>query len=88
MFNMNRVCERMIKCVGNELTFRVWVTADQEFNVDTSKLQQMLESLKSIAYSEENIKYAICNIEKLDNIAAIEILNNYGNGILLYPNWN
>jgi hypothetical protein len=85
---MNRVCERMIKCVGNELTFRVWVTADQEFNVDTSKLQQMLESLKSIAYSEENIKYAICNIEKLDNIAAIEILNNYGNGILLYPNWN
>jgi hypothetical protein len=78
----------MIKYVGNELTFRVWVTADQHFNFDTSKLQQVLESLKSIAYSEENMKYAICNIEKLDNIAAVEILNNQGNGILLYPNWN
>jgi len=85
---MNRVCERMIKCVGNEMTFRLWITSDQNFNVDITKINQVLESLKSIAYSEENIKYAICNIEKLDNIAAVEILNNQGNGILLYPNWN
>ena len=85
---MNRVCERMIKYVGNEMTFRLWITSDQNFNVDISKINQVLESLKLIAYSEENMKYAICNIEKLDNIAAVEILNNQGNGILLYPNWN
>jgi hypothetical protein len=78
----------MIKYVGNEMTFRLWITADQNFNVDISKINQVLESLKLIAYSEENMKYAICNIEKLDNIAAVEILNNQGNGILLYPNWN
>lgn len=85
---MNRVCERMIKYVGNEMTFRLWITSDQNFNVDISKINQVLESLKLVAYSEENMKYAICNIEKLDNIAAVEILNNQGNGILLYPNWN
>lgn len=85
---MNRVCERMIKCIGDEMTFRIWVTSDQNFNVDISKLEQVLASLKTISYSEENMKYAICNIEKLDNVAAIEILNNQGNGILVYPNWN
>lgn len=85
---MNRVCERMIKCIGDEMTFRIWVTSDQNFNVDISKIEQVLASLKMISYSEENMKYAICNIEKLDNVAAIEILNNQGNGILVYPNWN
>ena len=85
---MNRVCERMVKVIGDQLIFRVWVTADQNFAVDIKKLEQVLESLKMIDASEENIKLAICEIEKLDNIAAVEILNNQGNGILLYPNWN
>jgi len=85
---MNRVCERMVKVIGDQLIFRVWVTADQNFEVDIKKLEQVLESLKMIHASEENIKLAICEIEKLDNIAAVEILNNQGNGILLYPNWN
>jgi hypothetical protein len=56
---MNRVCERMIKYVGNEMTFRLWITSDQNFNVDISKINQVLESLKLVAYSEENMQYAI-----------------------------
>jgi hypothetical protein len=78
----------MVKVIGDQLIFRVWVTADQNFEVDVKKLEQVLESFKMIDASEENIKLAICKIEKLDNIAAVEILNNQGNGILLYPNWN
>jgi len=33
------------------------------------------------------MKRAVCEIEKLDNIAAIEVLTEEGNGMLLYPNW-
>ena len=85
MFNMNRVCERMIKYVGKHLIFRVWVSADQNFNVDCDPIHQLLNSF----HDENNMKFAICELEKLENIAAVEILDiNNNNGILLYPNWN
>lgn len=84
----NRVCERMIRKVGKHLTFRVWVTADQDFYVDTTKIEQTLESITTLQYSKEDLNEAISAIEKLDNIAAFEILNTLGNGILLYPDWN
>lgn len=85
---MNRVCERMVKFVGDEVVFRIWVTADQNFYVDLSELNSLLDSLKKTDSSEHSIQQAICQIEKLNDIAAIEILTKEGNGILLYPNWN
>lgn len=85
---MNRVCERMVKFTGDQVVFRIWVTADQNFRVDLSELNKLLDSLKKTEASENSIQKAICEIEKLDNIAAIEILTKEGDGILLYPNWN
>ena len=84
----NRVCERMIKYTGRYLTTRVWVTADQNFEVDTSQLQTMLSNFHDTSATTTNMSMVISEIEKLDNIAAAEVLDSHGNGILLYPDWN
>jgi len=84
----NRVCERMVKFVGQNLTVRVWVTADQNFNVDTQDVESLIRNYSSIESTLENMRSLIQQIELLDNIAAAEVLDSKGNGILLYPDWN
>lgn len=77
----------MVRFIGDHVVFRIWVNADQDFRVDTSELGNLLDSLKETEASEDGMKRAVCEIEKLDNIAAIEVLTEEGNGMLLYPNW-
>lgn len=84
----NRVCEQMLRFEGDYLNFRVWVTANQNFETDTKELKSLIASFRSLESSNDNMKKIICEIEKLKNIAAIEILEKNGNGILLYPDWN
>lgn len=78
----------MIKFTGDNITCRVWVTADQDFNVDTVKLRSVMSDFKSVESTISNMNIIVNEIEKLDNIAAIEVLDKDGNGILLYPDWN
>lgn len=84
----NRICEKMIRFDLEYLICRVWVTADQNFEVDTTKLDEVLSDFKSVKPTKNNMKIIVNEIEKLDNIAAIEVLDKSGNGILLYPDWN
>ena len=84
----NRVCEQMVKVVADNMVFRVWVTADQDFNVDTRPVKFLLNTFKLSQATHENMRSILCEIEKLDNIAAAEVLDNNGNGMLLYPDWN
>jgi alpha-N-acetylglucosamine transferase len=84
----NRVCEKMVRCDGVNLTCRVWVTANQNFEADTKKINEILSVFKLSQPTEDNMKIIISEIEKLDNIAAAEVLDKNGNGILLYPDWN
>lgn len=84
----NRVCEQMVRFVGKYLVIRVWVTANQQFEVDTTELKSLLSTFSLTPATEANMKMIICAIEKLKNIAAAEILNTDGEGILLYPDWN
>lgn len=78
----------MIKYVGRYITTRVWVTADQNFEVDTSQIQTLLTNFHDAPVTTANMSMVICEIEKLNNIAAAEVLDHNGNGILLYPDWN
>jgi len=76
----------MVKSVGDYLTFRVWVTANQQFQVEISELVDLLDSFKDLPETEA--VSCLEKIEKLDNIAAVEVLNSVGQGYLLYPDWN
>lgn len=82
----NRVCERMVKFQGDHLTFRVWVTANQQFQVGISDIVDLLNSFKELPETEA--RSCLEKIEELDNIAAAEVLNTDGQGYLLYPDWN
>ena len=84
----NRVCERMVRFAGKYLVIRVWVTANQEFETDVAKLKSLLSTFTLTPATEANMKMIICAIEEFENIAAAEILNLDGEGILLYPDWN
>jgi hypothetical protein len=78
----------MVKFAGQNLTVRVWVTADQNFNVDTQGLESLIKNYSTTESTLENMRSLIQQIESLDNIAAAEVLDSNGNGILLYPDWN
>lgn len=84
----NRVCEKMVRFDGANLICRVWVTANQNFEVDTKKINEVLSVFQLTQATHDNMKIIITEIEKLDNIAAAEVLDKNGNGILLYPDWN
>lgn len=84
----NRVCEQMVRFAGNNLIIRVWVTANQNFDVETKTLRDLMETFKLTQATPENMRMVICEIEKLDNIAAAEVLDRNGDGLLLYPDWN
>lgn len=84
----NRVCERMIKFDGKYITCRVWVTANQDFQVNVNEINAVMSTFRLTQATEDNMKMIICEIEKLKNIAAAEVLDKNGNGLLLYPDWN
>jgi len=84
----NRVCEQMVRFVADNLTIRVWITANQNFDVDTKPLRDLISTFKLTQSTQSNMRMIICEIEKLDNIAAAEVLDQNGNGLLLYPDWN
>lgn len=87
----NRVCEQMHKAETDNLIFRVWITANQDFVVDSTELDNLgdlLDSFHGLAATNDNMVMVLSKIESLPNIAAAEVLDRNGNGLLLYPDWN
>lgn len=77
---MNRVVESMTRVVTNLGVVRVWRTIDGARHVDG------LELLGERAWgSERELGEAI---EKFSDVAAYEILDGDGNGVVVYPDWN
>lgn len=88
----NRVYERMVKFVGENVDIRVWVTADGNFEADIEKVYLLLTSFVSSDSDLDSLKKIMSSIERSwpfnKCAAAIEVLDKKGNGILLYPDWN
>jgi hypothetical protein len=88
----NRVCEIMHRIECEHLVFRLWITADENFRIDEDTFYDLkkvfLDSFFSIEPTKENMTLALLKIEKFPNIAAVEVLDKLGNGLLLYPDWN
>ncbi len=88
----NRVCEVMQRIECKNLVFRLWITADQNFYIDTDAFhdfkKRFLDSFFSIESTKDNMTLALSDIETFPNIAAVEVLDKKGNGLLLYPDWN
>lgn len=88
----NRVCEIMHRIECNHLVFRLWITADQNFSIDTDAFhdfkKHFLDSFFAVEPTKDNMVLALLGIEKFPKIAAVEVLDKKGNGFLLYPDWN
>ena len=87
----NKVCEQMYKTEHDYLIFRVWISSDKNYYVNTENLlsiKTLLNSVKHTLASHENMIDALNKIEQLPNIAAAEVLDKTGNGLLLYPDWH
>lgn len=93
---MNRVYESMTRIIyvtdhWGRVTIRVWrdeptftVGADQEVIEHFKVIVWPLPIESFQAFGEAVVRH----LSLLDRIAAIEILNEYGDGGLLYPDWS
>lgn len=91
----NPVWETMTKWDDKRYFIRVWRTGQQyEFGPD----DEIIKLLTNTYYDFDRDKWFtqwqstaavyIINISKLVGIAAIEVLDKDGNGIVYYPDWN
>lgn len=85
----NRVLETMTRVEIDNFIVRVWRTSDR-FNLGDSNIDivDTINSFSAMPKTTENMYLLLSKIEELPNIAAAEILDKNGNGVLLYPDWN
>ena len=78
----NKVIEKMIKVVYDKSTVRVWrdITINAHDNNDDVK--KVIDSNRDV--TQETLADII---GKLNDVAAVEVLDNDGQGVVLYPDW-
>ena len=78
----NKVIEKMIKVVYDKSTVRVWrdITINTHDNNDDVK--KVIDSNRDV--TQETLADII---GKLNDVAAVEVLDNDGQGVVLYPDW-
>lgn len=91
----NRQIESMTRLKVARLTIRVWRTEEQSAVIDNRDLlywqSRWKGNVTDVEFSKEYEGALMTKLaeelEKFPRIAAIEILNLDGNGILIYPDW-
>jgi hypothetical protein len=78
----NRQYESMTKIVKNNLTVRVWRT-EQEFTTGNNS-----DIKAAIVLANADLESISEILDTFPNVAAYEILDEEGNGALVYPDWN
>ena len=78
----NKVIEKMIKVVYDKFTVRVWrdITINAHDNNDDVK--KVIDSNRDV--TQETLADII---GKLNDVAAVKVLDNDGQGVVLYPDW-
>ena len=88
----NRCVETMTKIKFHHLHVRVWSNCEQPdrglmgfFGPD----ERVIEVIERVISSDEhcNVELLRNELEKLDHVAAYEIIDSEGQGVVVYPDW-
>ena len=80
--NKNKILESMIKIVTKKFTIRVWRDVTVNLYKDFNDIQKAVDSYRGD--SQETLAEII---GRLSDVAAVEVLDEDGMGIDLYPDW-
>jgi hypothetical protein len=80
---MNRQLESMTKGNTERFTVRVWRTEDSFDVINNSDIES---EIKKCHYYQTPQQVAE-DLEKIPRVAAVEVLDTSGNGVLVYPDW-
>jgi len=80
---MNRQLESITKGTTERFTVRVWRTEDSLDGINNSDIQS---EIKKCHYYQTHQQVAE-DLEKFPRVAAVEVLDTNGNGIVVYPDW-
>jgi len=80
---MNRQLESITKGTTERFTVRVWRTEDSLDGINNSDIQS---EIKKCHYYQTQQQVAE-DLEKFPRVAAVEVLDTNGNGIVVYPDW-
>jgi hypothetical protein len=80
--NKNKIIESMIKIVTKKFTIRVWRNVTVNLYKDFNDIQKAVDGYRGD--SQETLAEII---GRLSDVAAVEVLDKDGMGIVLYPDW-
>lgn len=85
---MNRQLESMTRVEIGPITVRVWRTETDLSKVDNADINNLANTLWVNMRHKPRPEELAAEFEKLPRIAAVEVLNLKGDGVLIYPDWN
>lgn len=83
---MNRQLESMTRLQIGGLRARIWRTESDLAHVNNEDLQDLGLELNA-RWEPPEINDVAERLAALDRVSAVEVLDYYGNGVLIYPDW-
>ena len=85
---MNRQLESMTRADVGVFKVRVWRTETDLSKVDNGDIHNLAFDIWiNMKYVPMNLGILAEEFEKLPRISAVEVLDQHGNGVIIYPDW-
>lgn len=78
----NKVIEKMIKVVSDKFTVRVWRDVTENVHDNNDDINKAVDNYRGT--TQETLAEII---GRLNDVAAVEVLDKDGQGTILYPGW-
>jgi len=78
----NKVIEKIIKVVSDKFTVRVWRDVTENVHDNNDDINKAVDNYRGT--TQETLAEII---GRLNDVAAVEVLDKDGQGTILYPDW-